>query len=170
MDLHVQKSLLTFTVQGCIFSCGQRAKCVHSGHRCIPSSLSLKMCELLIRVNGAGERLPVVDFGMIICVKDDGAEWGREEVKAPVDGGKFVRVKLIGVDKEKVGKYLEPEPDEFVPSQVSRKRKFRVLVDKLPIGMRSALRATGSYGTSWFTLRGYMENIQDKTVERGVVL
>jgi hypothetical protein len=93
-----------------------------------------------------------------VMVRDDGHTWGTEETRAPINGGVFVIIKLPGVLRSKVEKYVVSLKDDLDPTRDVRRRLWRVVVDELPVGVRNQLRDTGTYTTTWTQVRNFIEN------------
>jgi hypothetical protein len=122
------------------------------------------MAEILLMAINKTHSVPAKDAagcykrGDPVIVRDDGHTWGSQEAKAPINGGSFVIIKLPGVPRAKVEKYLASQKDDLEPTRDVRRRLWRVVVDELPAGVRNQLRDTGTYTTTWNQVRNFIEN------------
>lgn len=126
------------------------------------------MAEILIKAVDANHEDPIQDLlcykrGDIVVVKRDGWPWGKEELKAPKDGGVFVRLKLPGVPVSSVEKYIEQHniiegEGSKARSVVKRRRIWRLVVDELPVGVRNQFNTTGEYTTTVAAIRNYIHD------------
>lgn len=152
------------------------------------------MCELLIFVRNNTNPDPEKDRrgcykrGMPVCVFEDGHTWGREESKqqwiaegnAAADWpgqGKFVILKVPGVPAAKAQALLDlqTEDDAGVPltdldgaPKVHRRRRWQLLADSLPVGVRNTLTTTGEYTTTVAAIRNYLKRIRDNAQYTGL--
>jgi hypothetical protein len=122
------------------------------------------MAEILLMAINKTHSNPTKDMagcykrGDPVMVRDDGYLWSVEESKAPINGGVFVIIKIPGVLRSKVEKYVLPQKDDADPTRDKRRRLWRVVVDELPTGVRNQLRDTGTYTTTWTQVRNFIEN------------
>lgn len=113
------------------------------------------MAELLVKAVDATHSDPTKDAkgcykrGDVVVIMPDGWQWGALELLPPAQGGKFVVVKLPGVDAERAQKYL---------ASTTRRRRFWVRLDALPANVRATLRDTGTFTTTWTAVRGFLRD------------
>lgn len=129
------------------------------------------MAELLIKAVDAThadadkDRRGCYKRGDIVLIKPDGHEWGRKELLAPADGGKFVVVKIPGVSPSQVRNAIRRlwsiDPDA---SGEDRRRRIRIDVHLLPANVRQTLNTTGQFTTTWNAVRQFVRNkLTDQT-------
>lgn len=78
--------------------------------------------------------------GDIVEVLEDGKHDGdlaRNPIAQP-----FFLVRITGVTKAQVEKYLEPEMDTVDPTRLVRRRRFRLDADNIPLAIRTQLATT----------------------------
>lgn len=124
------------------------------------------MAEFLVVAQSATHADPDKDErgsykrGDVVVVQPDGHQWGRLET-AP----KFVVVKVPDVTVEQARRFIEAEGatevDPFTGTSrfvVSRRRRWRVRVDDVPLAIRNVLRDTGEVTVSYAQVRPFLEN------------
>lgn len=126
------------------------------------------MAELLIKAVSASH--PTKDHacykrGDIVEVRDDGSEWGRLELLPPQLGGKFVRVRIIGVTATQVQTWCQNNWSMLLHSEelneagvMVRRRTVNIDVDLLPNNVRNTLNRDGFYENTWSNIRQYVRN------------
>lgn len=135
------------------------------------------MAELLIKAVSASH--PTKDHacykqGDIVEVRDDGTEWGAKEVLPPQQGGKFVRVRIIGVTAEQVQNWSQNNWSMLLHNEelneagvMVRRRTVNIDVDLLPNPVKSQLNQTGYYENTWLNIRQYVRNKITNTTAEG---
>ena len=120
------------------------------------------MAELLVKAVSAVHADPVKDLrgsykrGDIVVVMPDGHAWGLQE-RLPT----FVVVRIPGVTVEQARRFADSEGtvDPFTAQlNVTRRRRWRIRWDNLPLGVRNALRDTGEVTVTWAQVRNFIEN------------
>lgn len=102
------------------------------------------------------------DQGMLVTIQDDDWQWGTAEVLPPAQGGKFARLIITDKTKADALKYLD---SHSVGSIIKGRRRWRVLVESLPAGVRQQLNQAGYYETDWQTVRSYVYDVVTDTTE-----
>lgn len=120
------------------------------------------MAEFLIKAISATHTDPSKDTrgaykrGDVVVVMPDRHEWGAAE-GLPT----FVVVKIPGLDVEKAKAFLEPETEidqETGERVTTRRRRWGVKWNDLPLGVRNALRDNGEVTVTWAQVRNFVEN------------
>lgn len=121
------------------------------------------MAELLIKLSSHVHPDAKVDAsgaykrGDLVVVQEDGHAWGKKEGPP-----RFVILKIPGVSAARVRAYCAEhrELDPFTGREaVTRRRRWRLRVDDVPLAVRNALRDTGMVTLTWDQVRPY---VQDK--------
>ena len=86
----------------------------------------------------AKDRAGCLKPGMPAVVMPDGNPWGKEEGPP-----RFVVVKVPGVPVSSLLKYVDVEPDAFVPKFVYRVRRWIIRWDDLPQKAKNRLKNDG---------------------------
>ena len=106
--------------------------------------------------------------GMPVVVMDDGHEWGKEE-RLP----KFVIIKIPLTSKDKIMKYIDPEPGLDVEGNIiiDRRRMWKIRLADLPLLARNKLQLSGeltikatssyteTYDYTWTQIKPYFRNL-----------
>jgi len=106
--------------------------------------------------------------GMPVVVMDDGHEWGKEE-RLPA----FIIIKFPLIPKDKVMKYIDPEPGLDVDGNivVDRRRMWQIRWADLPLVAKNKIQAigeltikattsyTGNYDYTWTQIKTYFRNL-----------
>lgn len=83
--------------------------------------------------------------GDVVVVKPDGHVWGKEELRAPDVGGRFVVVRIQGdLPEATIGHLLAPEHDPFVPRVRTRRRAAHLDLDAIAPAMLTVMARTGT--------------------------
>ena len=90
--------------------------------------------------------------GDVVVVMPDGHVWGKAEGLP-----KFVIVRVPGLAVDAARKYLESEMDAASENIITR-RKFKLLLDNVPISIKNQLKSTGEVTVSWTTAKQYIKN------------
>lgn len=133
------------------------------------------MAELLIKAIDATHSDPTKDAacykrGDIVLVRPDGMTWGNKEVIPPADGGKFVVVKITDVTPRQIKDWIKNNWDADIEGFDvigGRRRRVRIDVHLLPVGVRNTLNTTGTYSTTWAAIRQYVRNKQTDATATG---
>ncbi len=137
------------------------------------------MAELLIKAVDATHDDPTKDQrgcykrGDIVVVRADGWGWGTQEVIPPASGGLFVVVKITDVTPNQIKNWVKNNWDsdiEGLDMIGGRRRRVRIDVRLLPVGVRNTLNNTGTYSTTWAAIRQYVRNKQTNNTASGVVI
>lgn len=139
------------------------------------------MAELLVEATNETHADPQLErqtcrkAGYCLLVRPDGWNWGKEE-RPP----KFYVIKLPGVSVHhpRIVEYVSTWMDEYIPSQIYQRRRWRLRVDDIPVALRNRLDSAGSitiavggyageYDVTWAQLRGYMRDLKTGTDETG---
>ena len=132
------------------------------------------MAEILVKavdttnIDPDKDRRGCYKRGMPVVVMDDGHEWGKEE-KLP----KFIVIKLPMISKDKVMKYIDPEPGLDVDGNivVDRRRMWQIRWADLPLVAKNKIQAigeltikattsyTGNYDYTWTQIKTYFRNL-----------
>jgi hypothetical protein len=133
------------------------------------------MAEFLIKAVNATHADPLKDQrgcykrGDIVMVQENGFEWGSLEALPPAQGGKFVVVRISDVTVEQVKTFVQnklagvPNADISmseldVEARPTRRRRFHLTVDSLPVGVRNTLNTTGFYETTWAAVKAFLQD------------
>lgn len=133
------------------------------------------MAELLIQAVNNSHPDPEKDQrgcwkrGMPVAVMDDGHEWGSQE-RLP----KFAILKLPGVAKERVQKYIADYLD--VQGEPVRRRLWQIRWADLPLAARQKLAGSGEltikvgsysgqFDYTWTQIKGFFRNLSSATDE-----
>lgn len=123
------------------------------------------MAELLIKAVDATHDDPEKDQrgcykrGDIVVVRPDGWGWGTQEVIPPASGGLFVVVKITDVTPAQIRRWVKNNwSDDIEGNSDTRRRRVRIDVHLLPVGVRNTLNNTGTYSTTWSAIRQYVRN------------
>ena len=127
----------------------------------------LCMARSSTHADSAKDREGSYKKGMPVVVKPDGFAWGAEELRPPAQGGVFVRIRVSDKSVAKVEKFIE---EELSGGNHFRRRRWRILTDNLPAGVRSQLNNTGFYSATWAQIRDYVEEITTQATQTGVDL
>ncbi len=129
------------------------------------------MCELLVKARNAQHDDPEKDrrgcykVGHIVCVMDDGHEWGREETLP-----NFVVIKIPGLSASVVQDLIEPQmeddagttlTDDSGAPRVFRRRRWRIRVADVPAKIRNTLLTTGEVTVTRAQIRNYVSRVRD---------
>ena len=123
------------------------------------------MAEILICARNVTHADPAMDRrgcykrGDPVVVQPDGHVWGRKEGLP-----RFVVVKIPGVSVATVEALVQPqtEDDSGNPAAVTfRRRRWRVLVDNLPAGIKQTLAQTGEITVTPAQVRNYVRRVRD---------
>ena len=132
------------------------------------------MAEMLVKAVDAIHDDPVKDRrgcykrGMPVVVMDDGHEWGKEE-RLPT----FIIIKFPLIPKDKVMKYIDPEPGLDIDGNivVDRRRMWQIRWADLPLVAKNKIQTTGeliikatssytgSYDYTWTQIKTYFRNL-----------
>ena len=132
------------------------------------------MAEMLVKAIDATHPNPDKDRrgcykrGMPVVVMDDGHEWGKEE-RLP----KFVIIKIPLTSKDKIMKYIDPEPGLDVEGNIiiDRRRMWKIRLADLPLLARNKLQLSGeltikatssyteTYDYTWTQIKPYFRNL-----------
>ena|SRR3972149_5972771 len=132
------------------------------------------MAEILVKAIDATHPDPDKDRrgcykrGMPVVVMDDGHEWGKEE-RLP----KFVIIKIPLTSKDKIMKYIDPEPGLDVEGNIiiDRRRMWKIRLADLPLLARNKLQLSGeltikatssyteTYDYTWTQIKPYFRNL-----------
>ena len=132
------------------------------------------MAEMLVKAIDATHPDPDKDRrgcykrGMPVVVMDDGHEWGKEE-RLP----KFVIIKIPLTSKDKIMKYIDPEPGLDVEGNIiiDRRRMWKIRLADLPLLARNKLQLSGeltikatssyteTYDYTWTQIKPYFRNL-----------
>jgi hypothetical protein len=127
------------------------------------------MAELLIKAVSHTHPDPIKNVrgcykrGDIVVIKENGHQWGREELLAPASGGKFVVIRISDVTVAQVHNFIQnkwgfraddPERDEN--QATTRRRRLGLDPQLLPAGARNTLNTTGFYETTWPAVRAFV--------------
>lgn len=121
------------------------------------------MAELLIRATDTvlsdPERAARRAYrrGDVVLVKPDGWAWGSAELSNPDNGRALFVLRITGVSVEQVEKYLVEWLDDLSLFQWAR-RKYRLVIDELPVNLRNQIRDQGFISRTWPQIRGFVEN------------
>ncbi len=105
--------------------------------------------------------------GDIVAIQPDGWQWGKQEHPATQDRfpePKFFIVKVPGLDHEVVKQYFEPETIDILDDDgdttidIIRCRKFHIMVDNLPQGIKNTILAEGEVTVNFNQLRQFIRN------------
>jgi len=117
-------------------------------------------------------------LGMPVVIKPTGWAWGYEETRAPIDGGKFVIIRVLKNDDTpvwsegedppaRVERYMQSErsdlvfePDNPTLGVVVRRRQYKLRLADIPGGVLSTLNQTGLYEVRWTVLRDYLRDLK----------
>jgi hypothetical protein len=136
------------------------------------------MAELLIKARNAQHDDPDTDRrgsykrGDVVVVMPDGHQWGAKEGLP-----NFVKIKIPGLDHVAIAE-LASEQDEDDAGQpyyepgsailaegpvlsIYRRRRWRILVDNIPVTIRNKLRDTGEATVTRAQIRNYVKRIRD---------
>ena len=119
------------------------------------------MAEFLIKAVDATIPDPTKDRagcykrGDVVVVMPNGHEWGKEE--GPPS---FIILKIPGLSVTVARKYLESEYVLGDKNKLARRRRYRLRVDDLPLGVKSELVSAGSVTVNWSEIKSC---VQDKT-------
>lgn len=120
------------------------------------------MAEFLIKAVSATHADAVKDArgsykrGDVVVVMPDGHPWGSSE-RLP----KCVVVKIPSLSVAQAQQFVESESviDVFTAARViTRRRRWRVRVDDVPLAIRNALRNNGEVTVSYAEVRNFIEN------------
>ena len=132
------------------------------------------MAEILVKavdttnIDPDKDRRGCYKRGMPVVVMDDGHEWGKEE-KLP----KFIVIKLPMISKDKVMKYIDPEPGLDGDSNIIiyRRRMWQIRWVDLPVAVKNKIQSTGeliikatssytgTYDYTWTQIKTYFRNL-----------
>jgi len=132
------------------------------------------MAEILVKAIDATHNDPDKDRrgcykrGMPVVVMNDGHEWGLEE-RLP----KFVIIKFPMIPKDKVMKYIDPEPglDTDGNITIDRRRMWQIRWTDLPLAAKNKIQSageltikatpsyTGNYDYTWIQIKTYFRNL-----------
>ena len=129
------------------------------------------MCEILVKAIDSIHSDPDMDLiesakrGDPIIVKPDGWPWGIEEKKPPAQGGKFVILKLSGVEPSLIEEYITHHQTMDKKQEIIIFRKYKFHLDTLPAGIISELNQKGFFETTWTLMKQYMiDKLTDKAI------
>jgi guanylate kinase len=139
------------------------------------------VAELLIKAGDAVNTNPTKDArgcykrGDFVVVFDNGWPWGAEELKAPINGGKFVVIKITDVTADQVRAWLQNHWSCFVDSPrldvdgvtVLARRRIKIDVDLVPAGVLQTLNQTGQFSTTWTQIRQFVHDKQTDQTAAG---
>ena len=127
------------------------------------------MAEILIKAIDQIHSEPEKDLascakrGDPIIVKADNWPWGIEEKRPPSQAGKFIILKLPGIEPSLVEEYITHHFDEKQEILIFRKFKFKL--DMLPEAITHELNQKGFYETTWTSAKQYIFNkLTDKVI------
>ena len=120
------------------------------------------MAELLIKAidavhsDSTKDRRGCYKRGMPVVIMDDGHKWGKEEGLP-----NFIILKLPGIPKEKLEKYLTPEPGLSDTGDIigDRRRMWKLRLEGMPIAARKKLQETGELIANWGQVKSYFRNL-----------
>jgi len=117
------------------------------------------MAEFLIKATNATHADPVKDRrgcykrGDIVQVFPDGAC-----TEQPSPNSNMVIIKVVGLSFEAAQKYMLSEMDTVDPRKTLTRRKFRIRVDDVPVGVRNTLRDERWITLDWAQVRNFLRN------------
>src|SRR3972149_1739952 len=132
------------------------------------------MAEILVKavdtmnIDPNKDRRGCYKRGMPVVVMDDGHEWGLEE-RLP----KFVVIKFPMIPKDKVMKYIDPEPGLDTDGNIIiyRRRMWQIRWADLPLAVKTKIQSTGeltikattsytgNYDYTWTQIKTYFRNL-----------
>lgn len=130
------------------------------------------MAEILIKAIDATHLNPVKNQrgcykrGDPVVIMPDGWGWGTEETKPPIDGGKFVIIKIPGVTPQQVHDAIHARwpglqhilESELQAGMVVRRRQLTFNIDLLPSAVKNTLNRTGTYTTTWAAIKSFVRD------------
>lgn len=118
------------------------------------------MAEFLVKARDAVHSDSTKDVrgsykrGDIVVVMPDGHRWGVLEGLP-----NFVVVKIVGLDHERAQQFIESESELDSGRQVTtRRRRWNIRWNDLPLGVRNSLRDTGEVSVTWAQVRNFVQN------------
>lgn len=123
------------------------------------------MAEILIRATdvdlGGTEKEARRSYrkGDIVEIRPNGANWGRNELSNPDNGRALFVLKIPDVTVAQCEKFIQAWVDDLTPVQQA-KRRFRLVLDEVPQGIRNTIRNQGFVQLNWAQIRGFIEDKQ----------
>jgi hypothetical protein len=123
------------------------------------------MAELLVRATntdlggGVKEARRSYRRGDIVEVRPDGAAHGRNELSNPDNGRALFVLKIPDVTVQQCLKFMRTWEDDLTFVQQA-KRRFRVVLDEVPLNIRNTIRDNGFVTLNWAQIRGFIEDKQ----------
>lgn len=114
--------------------------------------------------------------GDVVLVMENGHPWGSSELKAPINGGQFVVIKITDVTKAQVLQWIRnhwncllEDPHLAAIDGVTplARRRVRIDVNLVPPGVLQTLNQTGEFTTTWTQIRQYVRDKQSDTTGAG---
>jgi hypothetical protein len=137
------------------------------------------MAELLVMAVTRTHADPVKDArgcykrGDVVLVMENGHPWGTSELKAPVDGGQFVVIKITDVTKDQVLNWIfnhwtcRLEDPQVSGGTTLARRRIRIDVNLVPPAVLQTLNQTGEFTTTWTAIRQFVHDKQTDTTGSG---
>ncbi len=103
--------------------------------------------------------------GDIVQVVPDGYSWSRKERKSTYANCAFFLLRIPGLSVADANKFMDEDRESLTDEQkrdnkplMLKRRKWRTLLDTMPVSVRSALDDTGEASAKFEDIRTFIEN------------